>query len=191
MHRTRTYIPLSQYLLPILTTSISPTYGRLKPSTLKPLDLETSVRAPQQYLKTRVYSETLAEEAAFLLAEWFSSRPVQGSIAFPEISVPVLVVLRKALKTARNAPKGRGGKEAAVIKALVDRVEDSTRWIEKKRSSATFGPAQLDEIFAWEKALNIEDSPIFKYLSVQRKTREKKRQLVEKARKGEDEMLED
>jgi hypothetical protein len=34
----------------------------------------------------------------FLLAEWLAAAPVHGSIGFPEIVVPIVVLLRKSLK---------------------------------------------------------------------------------------------
>ena len=37
----------------------------------------------------------------------------------------------------------------------------------------------------------LDETPLGKYLKVQRKTREKRRKLVEKAREGEDEILEE
>jgi nucleolar complex protein 2 len=180
---TRLYIPLAPFLLPILTHTLAGA-GKAKASTLKPLDLDTAVRAPQQYLKTRVYGEALADEAAFLLAEWLASAPVQGSIAFPELVVPVTVVLRKALKAAKAAPaRGRGaGKEVAAIRALVERVEESAKWVEERRRNVSFAPSQIEEVAAWERGLKVEDAPLVKYVKVQRKAREKRRQLLEKVR---------
>ncbi|KZT05233.1 Noc2-domain-containing protein [Laetiporus sulphureus 93-53] len=175
---THTYVPLASYLLPILTSTLS---GSSKPkgSTLRPLDFETNIRAPQQYLKTRVYTEGLAEETAFLLGEYLASAPVQGSIAFPEIVVPIVMMLRKAAKGTQWRTK-----ETGVAKALVERVEESARWVEQRRKGVTFAPGRMAEIEAWEGGVNVEESPLGKYVKVQRKAREKRRRLVEKAREG-------
>ncbi|KAI0060116.1 Noc2-domain-containing protein [Artomyces pyxidatus] len=184
---TRTYIPLAPHLLPILTSSL--TSSKPKSSTLRPLDFETTIRAPQQYLHTRVYSEGIADETAFLLAEWLATPAVHGSIAFPELVVPITVVLRKALKVART--KGYGGKEAGTIKVVVERIEESAKWVEQKRRGVAFAPGQMGEVDAWEAALSVEETPVGKYVRVQRKAREKQRKLVEKARHGEGEVLEE
>ena len=120
---THTYVPLAPYLLPILTSTLSPS-SKPKASTLRPLDFDLHIRAPQQYLQTRVYNEGLAEEAAFLLAEYLASPPVHGSIGFPEVTVPIVLLLRKAVKGTKQA-QGKGAaksKEAALAKALVERV---------------------------------------------------------------------
>jgi len=139
-----------------------------------------------------VYAEGLIEEAGYLLAEWLASRPVQGSVAFPELVVPLTVVLRKAIKVAKSSSgKNVSGKDVSVVKGLVERIEESAKWVEEKRKGVTFAPGMLGEVEDWESQVKIEESPLGKYIKVQRKTREKRRQLIEKAREGEDEILED
>ncbi|KAI9057554.1 Noc2-domain-containing protein [Trametes sanguinea] len=194
LHLTRhanVYIPLAPYLLPVLTSTLSAS-SKPKPSTLRPLDFELNIRAPQQYLKTRVYNEGLAEESAFLLAEYLASPPVQGSIGFPEVVIPIVLLLRKAIKGSKSAQgKLSKAKEAGIAKALVDRIEESERWVEQKRKGVVFAPGKMGEVERWEENLKVEDSPLARYVKVQRKAREKRRKLVEKAREGEDEILED
>ncbi|KAJ7619529.1 Noc2-domain-containing protein [Roridomyces roridus] len=187
---THTYVPIAPYLLPILTSTLTPS-SRPKSSTLKPLDLEVQIRAPQQYLKTRVYAECLIEESVFLLAEWLTSGSVHGSVAFPEIVVPVVVMLRKSIKAAKTG--GSSTKDLGLVKGLLERIEESARWVEEKRKTVVLVPSKLEPVREWEERLtaSLEDSPLGKYVKVQRKTRERKQKLVEKARQGEDEILED
>ncbi|OBZ74646.1 hypothetical protein A0H81_05343, partial [Grifola frondosa] len=183
---THTYVPLAPYLLPILTSTLSSS-SKPKASTLRPLDFDTNIRAPQQYLKTRVYNEGLAEETTFLLAEYLASPSVQGSIGFPEI-----------VSAARDdAPEVHQGVQGFVVegqrgglgKGLVERIEESAKWVEQKRKGVAFAPGRMGEVEAWESSVNVEDTPLGKYVKVQRKAREKRRKLVEKAREGEDEIL--
>lgn len=195
LHLTKhseTYVPIASYLVSILSSTLTPS-SRPKPSTLRPLDLEVQIRAPQQYVKTRVYSEGILEETVYLLGEWLSSPAVQGSIAFPEIIVPIITVLRKSLKTSRSGSgAGTGsGKNYDLVKVLLERVEENGRWVEAKRKDVSFAPGKLGDVQRWETDLKstMEDSPLSKYLKVLRKTREKRRKLVEKAREGEDEIL--
>ncbi|KAJ7584843.1 Noc2-domain-containing protein [Mycena floridula] len=187
---TETYVPMAPYVLPILTSPLSSS-SRPKSSTLRPLDFEVQIRVPQQYAKTRVFSEGLVEETAYLLAEWLVSKPVHGSIAFPEIIIPVVVTLRKALKGVTK--QSSGGKDLALIKALVERIEDSGRWVDQRRKTVTLSPGRIDSVQEWQRELRskVDESPLAKYLKVQRKTRDKQRKMVEKARVGEDEVLED
>ncbi|TFK47222.1 Noc2-domain-containing protein [Heliocybe sulcata] len=191
IRHTGVYIPLAPYLVTIINTAVSPSHSR-KASTLRPLDMETSIRAPQQYLKTRVYAEGLAEEATYLLAEWFGTRPVVSSIALPEIAFPVVTSLRKAIKGSKGAgSRGPSGKDVGVIKGLIERVEENVKWTEQKRKDVTFAPGKMTEVEAWESNVKIDQTPLAKFVKVQRKTRENRRKLVEKARVGEDEILEE
>lgn len=170
---TRTYVPIAPHVLPILTATLANT--KSKASTLRPLDLETTLRVPQQYLHTYVYAESLAHEAAFLLAEWLSVRAVHGSIAFPELVVPIVASLRRPLKVAHKLPK-----VSAAVKTLVERIEESARWTSQHRTGVTFAPGKTAAVGLWEADLELDDAPLIKYTRVLRKTREKQRKLVEK-----------
>ncbi|KAH9982008.1 Noc2-domain-containing protein [Russula compacta] len=181
---THTYIPLAPYLLPILTTML--TSAKSKASTLRPLDLETTLRAPQQYLHTHVYAETLIHEVAFLIVEWLSVRTVHGSISFPELVVPIVASLRRGVKTKHGGPK-----VSTAVKALLGRIEESARWTSQRRAGVTFTPGMTAAVNLWEADLELDDAPLIKYARVLRKAREMRRKLVEKARKGEDEVLEE
>jgi len=175
---TQIYIPISTYLVPILVACLSPS-SRPKSSTLRPLDLDVQIRIPQQYLKTRVLSESLTEETAYLLAEWLASVPVHGSIAFPEIVIPIVIVLRKSLKNSKTG----SGKEQNLIKVLLERVDESARWMDQRRKAVQFSPSRIGDVQDWEKSIKsklIDDTPLGKYVKVQRKTREKRRKLIEK-----------
>ena len=179
VRHTRTYIPLAPYLLPIITSTLST--GKPKSSTLRPLDMETNIRAPQQLLRTRVYEEGVIEEAAYLLGDYLSTQPIMGSIAFPEVVTPVVVTLRRALKAGKASGGSAKSKEIGTIKSLVERVEESAKVTEKLRLSVKFGPGDTKEVDEWEEGLDIEGSPLGRYMKVQRKVMEKKRKLVEKA----------
>ncbi|KAH7871227.1 Noc2-domain-containing protein [Lentinula edodes] len=185
---TQIYIPIAPYILPILTSTLSSS-SRPKSSTLKSLDLDLQIRTPQQYLKTRVYVEGLIEEVTYLSAEWLSTKAVHGSIAFPEIVVPVLVVLKKAIKTAKS---NGSRKDSASIKTLVERIEDSVRWSDQRRKEVKLAPNMISAVEVWERELKakVDESPLGKYVKVQQKTKEKQRKLIQKAREDRSEILE-
>ena len=178
VRHTHTYIPLAPYLLPIITSTLSA--GKPKSSTLRPLDMETNIRAPQQLLRTRVYEEGLIEEATYLLGDYLSTGPIMGSIAFPEVVTPIVVALRRALKTGKTSGGSAKSKEVGMVKNLVERVEESAKVTEKQRLSVRFGPGDTEEVDEWEERLDIEGSPLGKYMKLQKKARDKKRKLVEK-----------
>ena len=116
----------------------------------------------------------MLEEAIYLLAEWLSTSQGQGSVAFPELIVNLTVVLKKSVKRAS------GGKEAAVVKGFLERLEEGSKWISERRKTVGFGPKNLDQLRAWERAIDLEETPMGRYVKTQRKIREKRRKLVEK-----------
>lgn len=110
----------------------------------------------------------------YLLTEWLASKHVQGSLAFPELVVPLTVSLKKSVK------KASGGKEAAIVKTLLERVEEGSRWIAECRKTVNFGPKNMEEVRAWERDVNIDETPLGKYEKSQKKLRERRRKLMEK-----------
>jgi nucleolar complex protein 2 len=165
-------------------TSIS----KPKSSTLKPLDLELTVRAQTQYLKTRIYVEALVDEACYLLAEWGAAS--QASIAFPEIVVPVTVGLKRCIKEAKAA-KGGAAKAVGGIKTLVERLDEGAKWVKERRAKVAFSPVDRSEVDHWQRSVKIAETPVGKYATVLRKAREKRRVLLEKARVGEGEYVDE
>lgn len=125
-----------------------------------------------------MYTEGLVEEATFLLADWLATRVIQGSVAFPEIVVPIVVSVRKSLKAGQNA----SGKDVTAVKVLVERIEDAARWVDQKRKSLPFAPGNVSKVEEWESGVRskIEETPMAKYAKILKKTREKRRKLIEK-----------
>jgi nucleolar complex protein 2 len=132
-----------------------------------------------------VYADSLIEEAVFLLAEWLASKGVHGSIAYPEVVVSVVIQLRRALKSAKSLPSSKGNMASSRdggVKGLVERIEESARWVESKREGAMISPGNIQDVEEWESKLKavIEDSPLGKFVKVLRKIREKQRMLAAK-----------
>ena len=171
--RTKTYIPLSPFLLEILDSSEFRKQNPRK-ATLKPLDLEYIIRAPAQYPKTRIYQEILSDELVFLLAEYHAT--ISTSVGFPEMVLPVVVSLRRHLKKGSGTPKVQSG-----LKNLVEKLEATKVYIEGKRRNVSFAPRDRGEVSRFGEKLKIEDTPIGNWVRVQRKVREAKRREVEKA----------
>lgn len=115
----------------------------------------------------------------YLLAEWLATEAVHGSVAFPEIVVPISIVLKKAIKSVKSHGSG---KDSTSIKMLVERTEDSVRWTEQRRREVKLAPNMISAVEGWERELKtkVDEAPLGKYVRVQRKTREKQRKLVQK-----------
>lgn len=180
---TGTYIPLSSSLLEVLTSAEMRKHP--KSSTLKPLDFNTAIRAPKSYLRSRTYQDGVGEQVAELLSEFFVLWCKH--IAFPELSVPVVVSLKRWLKqvSARNG----GNKNAKVnqmILLLVQKVEANARWIEERRLNVSYAPRNRSEVENFLKDVDWETTPVGAFVKTQRKLREERAAVLEEGRREEE-----
>lgn len=187
---TGTYIPLAPALYEVLNAAEMKKPAR--PSTLKPLDFATSVRAAKSYLRTRVYQDGVGEQVAELLAEFFVLWA--KSIAFPELALPVVVMLKRWLKDASGGSKSRSagggnrnGRVNGLVALLVQKLEANVRWIEERRAKVDFAPNDRAGVEGFLKDVEWEKTPLGAFVAGQRKSREEKARLVEEGRRQEEE----
>ncbi|KAI9714553.1 MAG: hypothetical protein M1812_006358 [Candelaria pacifica] len=177
---TGTYIPLAPALLEVLNSNEmkkSP-----KPSTLKSLEFLTAFRAPKSYLRTRVYQDSIGDQVSELLSEFFVLWT--KSIAFPELALPVTVMLKRWLKEVSNKSTGnKNSKVNSTLTLVVQKLEANSRWIEERRSKIDFAPSDRAGVEGFLKDVEWEKSPLGAYVIGQRKTREEKARVVEESRR--------
>lgn len=179
-HASGTYIPLAPALLEVLNSAEMKKPP--KPTTMRPLDFSSIIRAPASYLKTRVYQDGAGEQVIELFSEFFVLWT--KSVAFPELQLPVAVMLKRWLRTASS--KTTGNKNAKVnqgLLLLVQKMEANARWIEERRNKATFAPKDRTEVEAFLKDTDWEDTPFGAFVVGQRKTREERRKVLEQGRR--------
>lgn len=164
---TGVYIPLAPVLVEMLDSAEF--LRRPRGATLRPLDLETTFRAPAAYVRTQVYADQLADEIGFLLLEFVATQA--RSIALPELVVPVVVQLRRTLRASKNA------RLSEALRPLLDRVRANERWIEQRRAQVEFAPAHHAQVDAFLKTETAE-APLAGALRLARKVREQKRRLL-------------
>ncbi|PLB44633.1 Noc2-domain-containing protein [Aspergillus steynii IBT 23096] len=180
---TGTYIPLASALVEVL--NLAEMRKPPKSSTLKQLDFNTTIRTPKSYLRTRVYQDGVGEQIAELLSEFFVLWTKH--IAFPELSVPVVVSLKRWLKQVSS--RSGGNKNAKVnqsILLLVQKVEANARWIEQRRLSVTYTPRNRAEVETFLKDVDWESTPLGAFVKSQRKMREERAILMEQSRREEE-----
>lgn len=180
---TGTYIPLASALIEVLTSAEMKKPP--KSSTLKPLDFATHIRAPKSYLRSRVYQDGVGEQAVELLSEFFILWT--KNIAFPELSLPVTVALKRWLKEASNKTSGnKNAKVNSAVLLLVQKLEANGRWIEEKRVKVNFSPNDRAEVEAFLKDVEWEKTPLGAFVKGQRKIRAERAKLLEEGRKEEE-----
>lgn len=166
---THVYVPLAPLIIEVLESAEFQRRG--KGATLKPLDLETTFRAPAAYVRTRIYADQLADEFAHVLLEFLTTQA--RHIAFPELVIPITVQLRRALKTSPCVRLNEA------VRPLLDKIRMNATWIEQRRSQVEFAPSDHSQVDAFLQN-EASDAPLQQALRLARKVREQKRRLLEK-----------
>ena len=166
---THVYVPLAPLIIEVLESAEFQRRG--KGATLKPLDLETTFRAPAAYVRTRIYADQLADEFAYVLLEFLATQA--RHIAFPELVIPIIVQLRRALKTSPCVRLNEA------VRPLLDKIRMNATWIEQRRSQVEFAPNDQSQVDAFLQN-EASDAPLQQALRLARKVREQKRRLLEK-----------
>ncbi|KAF2737135.1 nucleolar complex protein 2 [Polyplosphaeria fusca] len=179
---TSTYVPLAPALIEVLSSAEMKKPP--KPSTLKSLDFSTSIRATKAYLRTRVYQEGLGEQIAELLSEFFVLWT--KNIAFPELALPVIVMLKRWVKSMSKKAGNRNTKTNSAIALLIQKLEANSKWIEERRTKVDFAPNDRAGVEGFLRDIEWDKSPLGAYVKGQRKAREQKSKMLEDARKTED-----
>jgi nucleolar complex protein 2 len=180
---TATYIPLAPALIEVLNSAEMK--KQPKPSTLKALDFNIAIRATKAYLRTRVYQDGVGEQVAELMAEFFILWT--KNIAFPELALPVIVMLKRWVKAMTKKTGGnRNSKVNALIALLVQKLEANARWIEEKRAKVDFAPNNRAGVEGFLKGVEWDKTPLGAYVAGQRKSRDQKNKMLEDARKTDD-----
>ena len=123
-------------------------------------------------MKSRVYQESLADELCFIAGDFFAL--MSRNVAYPEMTIPVVAHLKRFLKKG-----GGSGKVKAQVKTVVEKIELTRTWVEKKRRGVNFAPNEREEVAAFLEDAKVEDTPIGGWMRLQRKVRDQRRQEIE------------
>ncbi|TVY92402.1 putative NOC2 family protein [Lachnellula willkommii] len=180
---TGTYIPLASALLEVLNSAEMKKPP--KPSTLKSLDFASNYKAQKSYLRTRVYQDSVGEQVAELLSEFFVLWST--NIAFPELALPVIVMLKRWLKEVSNKTSGnKNSKVNSSFVLLIQKLEANGKWIEERRAKVDFAPNNRAGVEGFLKGFEWEKTPLGAFVVGQRKQRDEKAKLLEEGRREEE-----
>ena len=178
---TGTYIPLGAPIYEVLNSA--ELRKAPKNSTMKPLDFATSVRAPKSYLRTRVYQDGVGEQVIELLSEYFMLWT--KSIAFPELCLPVIVLLKRWLKDVgpRSKAPNQNSKLSGQVGLLVQKLDANCKWIEERRAKVEFAPNERAGVEGFLKEVETEKTPLGAFVRGQRRSRDEKAKMLEESRR--------
>ncbi|KAJ9497802.1 Nucleolar Complex 2 protein [Exophiala xenobiotica] len=179
---TETYIPLSAALLEVLNSAEMKKPA--KAATLKPLDFASNIRAPSSYLKTKVYQEGVGEQVVELFSEFFVLWT--KSIAYPELQLPAIVMLKRWLKAASKFGGNKNGKLNQALLLLVQKSEANSRWIEERRNKVNFSPKDRTAVEGFLKDVQWQETPLGAFVVTQRKLRDERKKVLDQGRKDQE-----
>ncbi|KAJ3194889.1 Nucleolar Complex 2 protein [Irineochytrium annulatum] len=158
---THTFIPLASNFFEIFESAEMKRSG--KPSTLKQLDFTLALKAPAEYIGTRVYQVGVAEEFLSLIIDHYDCFAL--SISFPELAIPAIFQFRRFVKHSKNFVVNKQ------IQQLIDALESNSKFIEIKRAEVDFSPKDEGRADAFSMNLEPLASPLRKYATSRRKIR--------------------
>lgn len=162
--QTGVYIPLAPTLMEPLDSAIMKISKTKKTeTTLKPIDLETTLRVSASYLtgpSSRVYRDQIALKMIDLLAQFFELHA--KSPAFPELVLTPTIILKKWVKKYGGEC---GGKVRHALAELVEKLDAHGKWVEQKRQGMGFDPERLADV---EVPGEKDDGPLSKWIQKQK-----------------------
>ena len=190
---TSCYIPLAPHILDILTSSEMKSAP--KPSTQKPFDFNTTLRAPKSYIGTRVYQDAIGEQVVSLLAEYFSV--YAKNVAFPELIIPPVLHLKRWLKDVsqslphQTSQKGKSGgnrnaKINASITLLIAKLTANADVVTAARDRIDYSVSDRSGVGNFLKDVDENDMPLVAFVVVERKEREKRQRILEQGLRDEE-----
>ena len=192
---TNTYIPLVPALMEILQSP--EVRDPAKASTIKPMDFTTTLRAAKQYSKTRVYQDGIIEQVFELLAEFFGIWA--KNIAFPELIIPPVVLLKRWMKELANpqvsngtskkkSKRNRNPKLISSMTLLIEKLNLNAEFIQRHRRKVEFAPKDREQLDNFLKDVPLEETPMGAYVAAMKERQEEQRRLLDESRRQEDEV---
>ncbi|OZJ05338.1 hypothetical protein BZG36_01559 [Bifiguratus adelaidae] len=176
IRQTGVFIPLAPYIFEVLESA--EIKKKAKPGTMKPLDYQLYLKTPKQYMHTKVNQDGLLEEVYDTLLEYYAC--FSKSIAFPELVIPAIVLLKRNIKKSKNIKFNKQ------LHQLVDKLEANSKYIEQQRSRVEFSPTEQSQITRFLQDVQPHATPLGSFLSSHRKVKEQCKALLDSADVEED-----
>ena len=119
------------------------------------MDFSCVLRLSKSQLVENSFKDATIEDVYGGLLETLAS--LSHKISFPEIAVPALAQIKTFLKKCKIA------KYSKKLKAVLDQIQENSKFVQDKRSKVTFGVKDLDQIGTFETQLKTEGTPLLKY----------------------------
>lgn len=143
---------------------------RPKIEQLPAIDFEVEIKVTKQYLNTKVFVDGICEQIIELIGEYFVL--YCKSVAFPELTTPPLIFLRRYLKKSKSPRFNKP------LNILVEKLTANAKFIEQKRSTIEYGPKNKMEVAKFLQDLDWEKTPLGAYIATNRHVKEAQLKLM-------------
>nr|CAB3264387.1 nucleolar complex protein 2 homolog [Phallusia mammillata] len=171
---TDTYIPL----LPSIVCPLKLQEFQKKQIgvTVRPIAFETILKLSNSQLKEKSYRDTTMDHVYDLLMTFFNTQA--HTIAFPEMSVSAIIVLKKFIKDSKTQNYSK------IMRQVVEKVQANSDFINKKRLEVSFQVTDIDAVKSWENDLRENGVPFHKVFFQYKKDRQRElaQQIADKDR---------
>ncbi|EPY32513.1 nucleolar complex protein 2 [Angomonas deanei] len=158
------YIPVSPYLLRILTSSsISLTRSSAKGASNEPVELQFTMRVKKSQARSSTYHQAVWIEGLYLLTEHLATH--SHIIGFPEVFWAVESTLKK-LRTEVKVPKIH-----SQIATILQHMNTVSKKVSAKRDQVNFGPCDLTGVKQFEDEMKSQGNPLVTFHQTLRKQR--------------------
>lgn len=179
---TGVFIPIFPLLSEILVSTAFTKVAKKK-DNLVAFDFDHNIKCNKAYLGTKVYQDGLSEQYVDLLGEYFVL--YCKSVSFPELATPVVISLRRFIKTSKNI------KYSKQLSSIVEKINQNSSYIQSKRSDVEFSPSNKTEVARFLNDVPWEKTPLGSYIVVQREVKEERAKLLRQSMEDEDRAKED
>lgn len=162
---TKTFIPIIPFVLEVLEV---PKFNEPhKKMSMKPLKFTSILRVAQSQMEENAFRDEVIENVYGLGLQIMAQE--SSSVAFPDLAVMPLMVLKSYIKQSKNANFNRK------LKQLVDKIQENVHFIEQERKTLTGQLKDYQIISGWEASVRSREPPLQKAFEEYAKSTEKKK----------------
>lgn len=150
---TRTFVPIMPHLLEVFTIV---NFDRKHTAvSMRPVDFRSMLRASESQMKENGFRDAVVEGFYDLALQYLAG--YSSSIAFPELTLPAVVRLKAWLKKCRVA------NYIQRIRQLLEKIEENSKFIEKRRKNVTAKLSDAQALDLLEAKWKDEGTPLAKF----------------------------
>lgn len=150
---TKTFIPVLPFVLETLNSTTF--LAKHKKLSMRPLKFTCILHLSQSQCLENAYKDEVIEQVYGLTLEYLAHE--SSSIAFPDLVIMPLMMLRQYMKTGGNTKYNKK------IKELVDKIQENATFMERERNQVNFTLKDYQMIAGWEHNVKNKGTPLWNF----------------------------